>query len=240
MEIIPAVDIMKGRVVRLIRGDPELLTSYEHLGDPVTVARRWESEMAKIIHIIDLDAALGLGNNLDVIGDILMAVDVPVQVGGGIRSLNIAQTLLEMGVNRIILGSLAFEESSTVKMLLEGFGESRTVVALDHLDDRVMIQGWKTSTKVTVDEAVSKFLKLGVKLFLVTSVARDGTMRGPDLETLIKIRRPNIDVIAAGGIRSLEDLIELKHIGVSGVVIGKALYEGMFTLKEALQVVGGV
>ena len=239
MEVIPAVDLMKGKVVRLLRGDPKFVSSYEHLGDPVTLAKRWETEGADTIHVVDLDAALGLGTNIKVVENIVREVRVPVQVGGGIRSLNTARELLNMGVERVILGSLAFKDPSAVKALLDEFGDDRVIVALDNLEGVVMVHGWKNSTKVTVSEAITKFLRLGVSVFLVTSVVRDGTMAGPDFEALARICRVRVGVIAAGGIRSLEDLVVLRRLGVRGVVVGKALYEGMFSLGEALRTVKG-
>ena len=238
MEVIPAVDIMNGKVVRLVRGDPESAKSYEHLGDPVTLARRWEAQGAQIIHVIDLDATLGLGSNIGLIEEIVQKIDVPIQVGGGIRSLSKARRLLGKGVYRAILGSLAFKEPSSAKALLDEFGDDRVVVALDNLGGAVMVHGWKTSASVTVDDAVTDFSELGVNLFLVTSVARDGTMSGPDFDTLARLCRRDIAVIAAGGIGSLEDLVGLKRLGVHGAVIGKALYEGSFTLGEALRTAG--
>jgi len=237
MEVIPAVDIMKGKVVRLVRGDPRLASSYEHLGDPVSLARRWESEGARFIHVVDLDAALGMGRNLSVVELLVNSVDVPVQVGGGIRSLESARKLLSIGVERVIIGSLVFSDSSAVKTLLEEAGAKHVVIALDNREGIVMIRGWKTSAGITVDGAAEKFRKLGVKLFLVTSVARDGTLSGPDLETLSGLCRCGLDVIAAGGVRSIDDLLALKRLGVYGVVVGKALYEGRFSLSEALRAV---
>ena len=237
MEVIPAVDIMKGKVVRLFRGDPRRASSYEHLGDPVSLARRWEAEGARFIHVVDLDAALGIGGNLSVIGSLVKSVGVPVQVGGGIRSLGLARNMLSMGVERVILGSLAFSNPSAVKALLEEAGEEHVVVALDNYEGFVMVRGWKASAGVTVDEAAEKFRRLGVKLFLVTSVARDGTLSGPDLETLSRLCRCGLEVIAAGGVGGIDDLLALKRLGVSGVVVGKALYEGRFSLSEALRAV---
>lgn len=237
MQVIPAVDVMKGEVVRLLRGDSRFAKSYRSFGDPVTVARRWEAEGAQIIHVIDLDAALGSGNNANVIEDIVKAVKVSVQVGGGIRSVDAARALLNMDADRIILGSLAFEEPSAVKAMVNEFGKDRVIVALDHLNGVVMVHGWKTHSRTAVDDAVFKFLELGVELFLVTSVARDGTMTGPDLETMARLCRHGIGVIAAGGIGSLEDLIALKRLGVCGAIVGKALYDGSFTLSEALKIV---
>jgi len=237
MEVIPAVDIMSRKVVRLVRGDPQSAKSYENLGDPLTLARKWESQGARTIHVIDLDATLGMGSNLDLIDEIVRQIGVSIQVGGGIRSLSKARILLGKGAYRAILGSLAFKEPSAVKTLLDEFGDDRVVVALDNLDGVVMVHGWKTSARVTVDDAVTDFSKLGVNLFLVTSVGRDGTMSGPDFDALARLCRRGISVMAAGGIGSLEDLVGLKRLGLYGVVVGKALYEGSFTLREALRTV---
>ena len=237
MEIIPAVDIMKGRVVRLVRGDPKQLRSYSKLGDPVSVAKRWEAEGAKFIHVVDLDAALGTGRNFEVIESIVRSVEASVQVGGGIRSLEIARKLLLMGVKRVILGSLAFSDPHLVESLLREFGEKKVIVALDHKDDVVMVKGWKASTKISVDVAAEKFRELGVKIFLVTSIARDGALLGPDIEILSRLCRRGLKVIAAGGVSSIRDILDLKHVGVHGVVIGRALYEGRLSLREALRAV---
>jgi len=234
LEIIPAVDIMNGEVVRLVRGDPKAKISYSHLGDPVSLAVKWSKEGADLIHIIDLDAALGIGSNWETILRILRAVNIPVQVGGGIRTLKTAQDLLEEGVERVILGSLAFREPQTIEKLIEEYGKDKVVIALDHLKGEVMIKGWKESTDLTVLKAIQKFLECGSNLFLVTSVLRDGTMIGPDIETLKKTMEiyPDVRLIAAGGIRSIDDIASLNKIGVHGVVIGRALYDGIFTLRE--------
>jgi len=241
MQIIPAIDLMNGKVVRLTRGDPRTMKTYEHFGDPVIVAKKWEEEGADAIHIIDLDAALNRGSNLAVIKEIVRVVKVLTQVGGGIRNLEVARTLLRMGAHRIILGDLAFNEPSVVAKLLMDFGSERVVVALDYHEGEVMVKGWKTATKLSVEEAVTRFLDLGAKLFLVTSITRDGTLKGPDYDTLARVcSYPRISVIAAGGVSSLKDLAALKQVGVWGVVIGKALYEGMFELREALKIGRGM
>jgi len=144
---------------------------------------------------------------------------------------------LSIGVERIILGSLAFSDSSAVEALLEEFGAKRVVVALDHREGVVAIKGWKASAGIPVEEAAEKFRRLGVRLFLVTSVARDGTLFGPDLQILSKLCRRGYEVIAAGGISSIDDLLALKRLGVHGVVVGKAIYEGRLSLSEALRAV---
>jgi len=240
MQIIPAIDLMDGKVVRLVRGDPQTVKAYEHLGDAVTVAKKWECEGADAIHVVDLDATLERGSNFEIIKKIARAVDTPIQVGGGIRSSETAQKLLNMEIDRIVLGALAFKEPTTLVKILKNYGDERVVVALDYCNDEVMIRGWKTTTRLSVDEALARFQSLKVKIFLVTSIARDGTLLGPDYETLARLcKRPGISVIASGGIGSLGDVASLNRVGVWGVVIGKALYEGLFNLKDALKIAKG-
>jgi phosphoribosylformimino-5-aminoimidazole carboxamide ribotide isomerase len=240
MKVIPAIDLMKGKVVRLSHGDPKTAKVYDQLGDPLTIAKMWEKDGANTLHIIDLDAALNMGNNFAMISKIADAVNLSIQVGGGIRKLETAENLLEMGISRIILGALAFNEPHTLTKLQKKFGNERLIVALDHQDGRVMVEGWKTPTKLGIEEALVKFLDLQVKTFLVTSITQDGTLIGPDINTLSKVcMYPRVSIIAAGGVSSLNDLIILKRIGVKGVVVGKALYEGVFTLKEAIKIAKG-
>lgn len=239
MLVIPAIDIMNGEVVRLLRGNPKQVKSYAHLGDPITIARKWESEGAKLIHVVDLDAALGLGENINIIGAIVRSIKAPIQVGGGIRSVEQVRQLINAGVARAVLGSLAFRSVESLKALLEEFGDERIVVALDHLDGVVMIDGWRKSVSMTLKEAAQFFKSLGVRYFLVTSIQRDGMMVGPDIKNLSKIVDLGVNVIASGGIRSLSDISMLRSLGVYGVIIGRALYEGLFTLKEALNIAEG-
>ncbi|MEM2094747.1 MAG: 1-(5-phosphoribosyl)-5-[(5-phosphoribosylamino)methylideneamino]imidazole-4-carboxamide isomerase [Candidatus Bathyarchaeia archaeon] len=236
MKIFPAVDLMGGRVVRLFQGNPDAVKNYGHLGEPVAVAKKWEDEGAHAIHIVDLDAALGRGNNFRTIGEIVRKVTVPVHVGGGIRSLEVAEKMLNIGVRYIMLGTLAFRSPDIVTRLRDRFGDC-VIVAIDHKGGKVMVEGWKSSTDLSVDAALKLFSRLNVKTFLLTSVSRDGTLQGVDADVLSQAcKYEDIRIIAAGGVGSLMDLTLLKQIGVYGVVIGKALYEGVFTLKEALKV----
>jgi phosphoribosylformimino-5-aminoimidazole carboxamide ribotide isomerase len=240
MQVIPAIDLMKGEIVRLSRGDPKTAKVYNQFGSPVETARKWRKEGAKKLHIIDLDAAFGMGDNLSIIAKIAKSIDLPIQVGGGIRTIEAVEKLLIIGVNQVILGALAFSNPESVTQIQKKFGSKHIIVALDNKDGKIMVEGWKTPTTFGIREALKKFTKLKVKTFLITSITKDGTLSGPDLDTLSEAcQYPNVDIIAAGGISSLNDLTALKRIGIEGVVIGKALYEGRFTLKEALKAVEG-
>ena len=237
MIVIPAIDLMNGEVVRLKRGDSKTVTRYQQFGTPRQVAEKWEREGAKAIHIIDLDAAKSSGDNTQVVKTIIQSVGIPIQLGGGIRSRQRAEEMFNLGVTRIIFGTLAFEKPQDLISLLMEYGKDRVMVASDYLNDQVMIRGWKTTTKFTLQEALTKFLTLGVENFLLTSISKDGLLTGPDCITLRTIVDNNrAKIYAAGGISSLPDLRLLKSVGVVGVVVGKALYEGKFTLKEAIQI----
>jgi phosphoribosylformimino-5-aminoimidazole carboxamide ribotide isomerase len=237
--LIPAIDLMNGETVRLTHGDPKTAKVYNQFGGPVETAKKWKAEGATKLHIIDLDAALGMGNNLSVIAEIAENVDLPIQVGGGIRNIASVEKVLKLGISQVILGALAFSDPEAVTQIQQTFGAGSVIVALDNRDGKIMVEGWKTATALGMREALEKFVALGVKAFLVTSITKDGTLSGPDLDTLREAcQYPGVEVIAAGGIGDLNDLVALKRVGVEGAVIGKALYEGRFTLKEALKIVG--
>jgi phosphoribosylformimino-5-aminoimidazole carboxamide ribotide isomerase len=233
MMVIPAIDIMDGQVVRLTKGDEKARTSYIDWGSPLDVARRWCSEGAEYLHVIDLDATLVGGDNRDLVQAIVDDLRIPVQIGGGIRSLESARGLLDKGVDRIILGSLAIKSPEGVSSLQEEYGEDRIVIALDHRRGIVLDKGWKGSTGKPLEEALKEFTELGLKWFLITDIDRDGTLEGPDTDTYTKLSEW-ASIIASGGVGSLKDLETLGRTGVEAVVVGKALYEGLFTLPEAL------
>ncbi len=240
MQVIPAIDLMKGKVVRLTKGDPNTAKIYEHLGSPVEVALKWKSEGAKRIHIIDLDAAFSRGDNRNVIAEIAKATELPIQVGGGIRSYEAAEKLLATGISHVILGALAFSDPRAITKILKQFGPEHVIVALDNKDGKIMVEGWQTATEYSIAKAMTKFREIDVRNFFITSIAVDGTLQGPDLEILSEASKtPDVDIIAAGGIGGINDLIALKNVGVKGVVVGKALYEGRFDLKEAIEAVNG-
>jgi phosphoribosylformimino-5-aminoimidazole carboxamide ribotide isomerase len=239
LKVIPAIDLMNGKIVRLSRGDPKTAMIYDQFGGPFETANKWKREGAEKLHIIDLDAAFGFGNNLSVIAEIAENLSLPIQVGGGIRTVTDVGKLLRTGVTQVILGALAFKDPEAIRQIEDKFGKNTAIVALDNKKGKIMVEGWKTSTGVGVREAMEKFIALNVRTFLLTSIARDGMLSGPDVKTLKEACADSGSyVIAAGGISSLADLTILKSIGVAAVVVGKALYEGKFTLQEAIIRVG--
>ncbi len=239
MQLIPAIDLMNGKIVRLTRGEAQTAKTYGQFGGPVETAMRWRDEGAGKLHIIDLDAAFGKGNNHETITKIAQNISLPIQVGGGIRSFEVAEKLFKTGISQVMLGSLAFRDFSVITRLQDKFGKDSVVVALDNKNGWVMIEGWLTATDMTLMEALERFTELGVQRFLITSITHDGLLSGPDLEVLSEaVNFSDAKILAAGGIGSINDLVSLKNIGVEGAVIGKALYEGRFTLKEAIQKIG--
>ena len=234
MKLIPAIDIMNKQVVRLTRGDENTVKSYETLGTPLEVASFWSTRGAEILHIIDLDAALSRGDNWDILKLILDNLDVPIQIGGGIRNIESAQRILEHGAERIIIGSMALMYPKQTLILLEEYGKKRIVIALDHIQSKVLRNGWKKFAGTTLERALKDFKSMGFEWFLVTDANRDGTLEGPNVELYSRVSGI-ASIIASGGVKSLMDLKNLKGTGVNSVVIGKALYENRFTFVEALK-----
>lgn len=231
MKIIPAVDLLDGKVVRLVKGDPRNKIVYSD--DPVSTAKKWESEGADALHIVDLDATLTSGNNTGIVDEIAKHVKIPVQVAGGIRSVDFAKNLLK-NANRIVLGTLAYKDPASVGKLAKEFTGERIVVAIDHMQGKVMIDGWRRSSGMDMFDAIEKFKKLGIRYFFLTSIDRDGTLLGPDLDTLAKACRiKDVNVIASGGISNNQDIIKVKQAGAYAVILGKALYDGKVDIKSA-------
>jgi phosphoribosylformimino-5-aminoimidazole carboxamide ribotide isomerase len=229
MIVIPAIDLRGGRAVRLRRGDPREETAYAD--DPVALARRFQEEGARRLHVIDLDAALGEGDNREAIKEICRAVVVPVQVGGGIRTLEAAARALEDGASRAILGTAAAADVSFVGRAVEEFAE-RLVVAVDVRGGRVMMNGWREEGP-ELAAALPDLDHAGAPRYLVTAIARDGTLEGPDLtlyrQVLTLTDRP---VIASGGVRDARDVWSLRDVGCEAAVTGKALYERTLKLSQ--------
>ncbi len=237
IEIIPAIDIRHGRCVRLYQGNFEQETVYSD--DPVEIALEWQSLGVPRLHIVDLDgAATGELCNLDIIKEIASAILVPTQLGGGIRRLETVEQLLKAGVERVILGTVAVEDSKLVEEACRRFGES-IIVGVDAWEGHIAIRGWKQQTKLEVMEFAESMTQLVVKRFIYTDISRDGTLTEPNFAAVFELVNViRLPIIASGGISSLNHLKMLKQLGVEGAIVGKALYTGDINLKQALADVG--
>ena len=234
MQIIPAIDIMQGKCVRLVKGNP--LRSKIYSNDPIEMAKRWIDEGAEILHIIDLDAALGKGSNLNIIKTLIEYVSTSVQVGGGIHTADRAEKLLNFGSFRIIYGTRFVTNPELVEDVIQRFGANRVAVAIDVKKGKVMVDGWKKSSEIDYLDIAQAADTMNVGSIICTSVEMDGTLQGPafnDIEQLVD--NVNIPVIASGGVSSIADLMKLAQTGVIGTIVGAALYEEKFTLMEAIE-----
>lgn len=236
MDLYPAIDLLDGRAVRLYQGDYARETVYNN--DPVAQAHEFAAAGARWIHVVDLDAArTGTPRNKDVIAAICDAVDVPIQTGGGVRSDEAADALFEAGVARVVLGTAALEDPDLVRRLAS---RHAVAVGLDARGREVAVRGWEEGSGKDLLDVARGFADAGVEALIVTEIGRDGTLEGPDLEGLGEVlESTELPVIASGGVGSLADLValeELRSVGrrLSGVIVGRALYEGAFTLRDAL------
>ena len=237
MLVIPAIDLHRGRCVRLYQGDPERETVYGN--NPVEVARQWEQLGAKILHLVDLDGAFtGHSKNAKVICSIGEEVHIPLQLGGGIRSGEAVEKAISAGVSRVILGTIAIEQPELAQKIVDEFGE-RIMVGIDARNGMVAIKGWTESSVVKTIELALRIEQWGIKEIIYTDIQKDGTMQGPDLAGLEDLlQNTSLQVIMSGGISSIEDLVSLKPYSsrVNGVIIGKALYSNQLTLPDAMAV----
>jgi phosphoribosylanthranilate isomerase len=232
MIVIPAVDIRRGRVVRLRHGREDEETAYTD--DPAAAAAKFHDTGAEWLHVVDLDAAFGTGENRDAVKKVLASTRARAQVGGGIRALDEAARMLDAGAERIILGTEAVRNPAFLERAIERFGDA-VVVALDVRGDRVRVRGWADEAG-TLEETLPGVLEAGAARLLVTQVTRDGTLEGPDVELYQGlVSRLEVPVIASGGVRDAADLKALAGTGAEAVIVGRALYEGRLTLAEALE-----
>jgi phosphoribosylformimino-5-aminoimidazole carboxamide ribotide isomerase len=232
MIVIPAIDLRGGRAVRLLRGDPSAETAYAD--DPVEVASRFQEDGARRLHVVDLDAALEQGENREVLREICQAVAIPVQIGGGVRSLPDIQAVIELGASRAILGTAAALDPTFVARAVEEFAE-RVLVAIDVRGGHVMVKGGQQDGP-ELEPTVAALDEAGAPRYLVTAIARDGTLDGPDLrlykQVLALTEHP---VIASGGVRTADDIWALRDEGCEAAVTGKALYEKTLKLSQVIR-----
>ena len=233
MIIYPAIDIINGKCVRLQQGSYSDVTVF---GDnPVEMAVKWESQGAQYLHVVDLDGAKsGKSENAEVIKQIAGKLSIPVQLGGGIRSLESIETILSNGVSRVILGTSAVNNQELLKAALKEYRD-KIVVGIDAKDGMVAIHGWEKTSDFTAIEFARRVEDFGVKTIIYTDISRDGMLKGPNLTAMSDMAKSvEINVIASGGVSCLKDITDLKPTGVSGVIVGKALYTGNVDLKAAI------
>lgn len=236
MLVIPAIDLKGGEVVRLAQGDPLRQTSYS--SDPIAVAKRWEDEGAPILHLVDLDGAFsGNPRQLAVAADVAKAVKVPVQLGGGLRSLAALEQAFASGIERVVLGTAAFEDETFLIAACRRY-PGRVVLGIDARDGKVAIRGWAQDTGLQATELAARSADLPLAAIIYTDIRRDGMLTGPNVEALQRVAQASRHpLIASGGIATLDDvkrMAALEPSRIIGVLIGKALYEGSFSLKQAI------
>jgi phosphoribosylformimino-5-aminoimidazole carboxamide ribotide isomerase len=234
MKLYPAIDLLNGKIVRLKQGDFKQLTTYEE--DPIKIAKKYQDDGAKNLHVIDLNgAASGKRDNDDILKMLIKETNLNIQVGGGIRSFEQAEMLLKMGVNKVIIGTMAVE---SIKILIElvQIYKGKIIVSLDANDEQLAIKGWQSKSSINAIEFCKTLEEIGIETIVYTDISRDGMMMGPNFSIYERLKQEtNLKIIASGGISSLNDLKRLNAIGLYGTIIGKALYEKTFSLKEAYQ-----
>jgi len=238
MEIIPAIDILQGKVVRLTRGDYNKVKVYSE--DAADVAFNFAAKGADLIHVVDLEGAKeGHPVNLETVKKILNKVPVRIELGGGIRDLETIYNILEMGVERVVLGSAVYKDPDFGRNCIEEFGD-KIAIGLDVKNKNIAVEGWTKEIKDPMTEIIAKFESLGLKRIIYTDVLKDGMMEGPNIEGLTEVlKNTKMEVIASGGVAAIKDILNLKKLevkGLTGVIIGKAIYEGSIKLEEAVNV----
>ncbi len=234
MLVLPAIDILGRSCVRLRKGNYQQVKKY--FDDPVKVADVFVRQGATYLHIVDLDGAkLGKLVNKDIVIKIATTVDIPIQVGGGIRSYDDAAYYLENGVNRIILGTSAILDPDLIRKLIQAYGDERVVVSLDTYKGKVKIEGWQKDTELEISEVLDNLIELCISTIIVTDIGRDGMLSGPNVDLMNRVREKGFKVIAAGGVSKMKNLDNLNEAGCYGAISGKAIYERKIDLKQAIE-----
>jgi phosphoribosylformimino-5-aminoimidazole carboxamide ribotide isomerase len=238
MLIIPAIDLRAGRCVRLTQGRKDATKVYD--GDPVDIAKDYEKAGAAMLHIVDLDGAFSEPNssNRRTLNEIVRSVQIPVQFGGGVRTIDQVEKILDLGVARVVIGTLAVESPETLSELLRRFGRERIAVGIDARDGQVLTRGWEKEAAVSAVSFALQLKSVGVERIIYTDVSRDGMLSGVNVEATCEIARASgLKVTASGGVSSLTDVrnVSRANCGIDSLIIGKALYEGRFTVQEACE-----
>jgi len=234
MLIIPAIDLYKGEVVRLIKGDINKIKIYSR--DPISIVNIFKKFGLEFFHIVDLSNALGEGDNFDIIKKIIKETNIKAQVGGGIRDLEKAKRLISIGVERIVISTKALDEDFLIR-ILKILGKNKVAVGIDAYRDFLVVKGWKEKTKVNVWDFINRIKNIGIKWIIYTDVLRDGTLKGINLNNLKKLHKfKDLNIIFSGGISSLEDIKKIKEnaLFLKGIILGKALYERKIDLYKVL------
>ncbi|NLK20506.1 MAG: 1-(5-phosphoribosyl)-5-[(5-phosphoribosylamino)methylideneamino]imidazole-4-carboxamide isomerase [Epulopiscium sp.] len=235
MRLYPAIDIKGGKCVRLSQGRFDKVTVYND--NPVEIAKKWEEAGATYIHLVDLDGALiGEQANKNTIKEIAASVTIPIQTGGGIRTIASIKDRLSLGISRVIIGTAAIKDPSLVKEAVKEFGADRIVIGIDAKNGKVAVEGWEEVSSVKAIDLCLQMKKIGIKTIVYTDISKDGMMSGVNVEaTKELIDSTGMDIIASGGVADYRDLEKVSHIGAEGVIIGKALYQGTIDLKQAIK-----
>lgn len=236
--VYPAIDLRNGKVVRLKEGDPNRMTSYSD--DPTQTANQWLSAGATWLHVVNLDGAFGESDSANQIAvESILKLGVRVQFGGGLRSMNMIEKIFEMGVSRAVLGTIAIEQTKLVKDAIKNFGAEKIAVGIDARDGFVSVRGWKEDSKILATDLALQMRTFGLDTVIFTDIRRDGLGSGLNIESTRELADVSgLDVIASGGVHTIDDVIAARDANLSGVIIGRALYEGTIDLGKALQVEG--
>jgi phosphoribosylformimino-5-aminoimidazole carboxamide ribotide isomerase len=235
MLLFPAIDLRRGRVVRLSQGEAHRETVYGD--DPLAIAERFAAEGAAWIHLVDLDRAFGEGDNAALVGRVIAGLGdrLRVQAGGGFRTLEAVERMLELGAARVVIGTAAVRSPELVPAALARAGAERLAVGIDARAGIVAIRGWREQSGERVDDLARRVIGEGIRTLVYTDVARDGMLEGPDLAGAAALRALGAEVIASGGIATLDDVRRVRDAGLAGAIVGRAIYEGRFTVREAVE-----
>lgn len=236
MDILPAIDIRNGRAVRLSQGERDRETVYHD--DPVRLAEQFVADGARWLHVVDLDRAFGEGENRAEIARLAEQVgrQVRIELSGGIRTMAALEEVAALPVARFVLGTALVTDPEFVPRAVALVGAERLVAGLDARDGKIAIRGWVESSDQSLDEVARRVISQGIRTIIYTDVARDGMMTGPDVAGAVRLMALGAQVIASGGVASLEDLVRIRTAGLAGAIVGRAIYEGRFTVKQAVGV----